>query len=205
MEINAFIYILEVILYLFLFFGSIILAVYVKERNGILAIVVVVAGIILSVLWVRFWIGAEVWVLYPDHHYRRTEWLFEFHDSSGNRFAVERGARYIYYDGLGDIDIPETIELTVFPVFYTTDESKIGLPVEREILPCEHFSLHPYSIQELRHYVWYAFKKIPRTLETSDANQSLDIIWSLDYTENVSDNYVPHYRRLKYFDYVTAY
>lgn len=199
MEFSILIQILVSVTFFLLVIGTSILTVHFCEKNTRLAIVVFIVGNLITILLARVCNkSAEIIVCYPDGHHKRSEWLYSFCDSGGNRYPIARRKTCVFYDGMGRENIPQFCDLTVFPVVYTTVTSKVGKLVGGNAPSAVQMSIPLHSLQEIQHTIHYAFKRIPSEQDTCDICENEETIWSIDYTDNVGVDYVPYYRRLVY-------
>ena len=198
MELTVLVQTVLIIVFTLLALGMPILAIILEDKcehpwiglgvYGLTFVVMIVLG--------RVFRESSVYVFYPDGSHRQSEWFWSFRDSAGNRYPIGKRKTYVFYDGLGEDLIPETCELTVFPVVYTLEDAKIGLAVEDAPSP-ERISVHPYCLEQLGHYIHYAFVDAPLTQKTESVIGD-DIVWCLDYTAHVGTDYVPYYQESVY-------
>ena len=182
-------------------FGSSILAVHFIERNVFLSFAVFALGLCAMCMLSRLTDGAEVIIIYPDNSLRRETWKKTFIDSRGNPNPVENRGEYVFFDCLGEDDLPD-VDISIFEEYFTTHTDMIGKPVTNPA-PVRNISLHPYQLQRIP-WVHRAFTTIPSHLTTSDCSDQITLT-CLDFTSIIGAEYSPIYRRLDYDPPVTYY
>lgn len=194
MEITGILELIVGIAIVILGVGISFLAAFCVERSAMLSLIVFAIGLMIMGLLARSIRGSDIIVIYQDNSTKRETWKDSFVDFSGERYQIENGKAYVFFDCLGDEDVPD-IELTVFNVYYTSYEDKIGEPVENAG-PAIEITLCPHQLQTIP-WIHYSFKKIPNSRTTGECSNYLTLR-CLDFTSVVGTDYKPYYRALYY-------
>lgn len=155
---------------------------------------VFILGVVLICVLAKQCSTATIITCYSDGSTKIAEYLYKYRDTMGNEYEIENGGTYVFYDGLGETGIRSTCELTIFPIVYTSDRTKIGSAVYGEVT---RISLEPYKLHRVSHAINYPFKSVPKKLDT-DTFEKEEEIWSIQYTENLEDIHASFYHELIY-------
>lgn len=176
--------------------GTVLLAFFINEKKGwVMSSFVFILGTILILVLSKQCSTATIITCYPGGDTKIAEYLFKYCDSIGNEYEIENDGTYVFYDGLGEIGIHSTCELTVFPIVYTSEHAKVGSPVDRQV---ERIALEPYNLQRINHAINYPFKGVPNKRDTFDSFGKEEEVWSINYTDNIGVDFVPLYHELIY-------